>query len=68
MTFPELARVKYEFEADWRMFRDAYQVLTSIPDRWDRGTLIHILYSPEQDYDSVIAQHVVVPRRPDSTY
>ena len=51
----KLARVKYEFEADGRMFRDADQVLTSIADRWDRGTLIQILYRPDQDYDSVIA-------------
>lgn len=50
----KLTRVRYEFEADGRTHRDADQVLTSIADRWDRGTPIHILYIAERDYDSVI--------------
>jgi serine/threonine protein kinase len=50
----KLTRVRYEFEADGRTHRDADQVLTSIADRWDRGTEIHILYIPERAYDSVI--------------
>jgi serine/threonine protein kinase len=47
-------RVRYEFEADGRVFRDADSVLTSIAERWDRGSEIHILYIRERDYDSVI--------------
>ena len=50
----KLARVRYEFEVDGRQFRNADQVLTSIADRWDRGTPIQILYLPHEDYDSVI--------------
>jgi hypothetical protein len=47
-------RVRYEFEADGRMLRDADQVLTSIAERWDRGSVIQVLYIPDRDYDSVI--------------
>jgi serine/threonine protein kinase len=50
----KLTKVRYEFEADGRTHRDADQVLTSIANRWDRGTQIHILYIPTRGYDSVI--------------
>jgi serine/threonine protein kinase len=50
----QITRVRYEFEVDGRLFRDADQVLTSIANRWDRGTAIQILYMPDRDYDSAI--------------
>jgi serine/threonine protein kinase len=50
----KMTRVRYEFELNGRMFRDSDQVLTSIANRWDRGSPIQILYDPEDDYDSII--------------
>jgi serine/threonine protein kinase len=50
----KITRVRYEFEIDGRLRRDSDQVLTSIANRWDRGTPIQILYTPARDYDSVI--------------
>lgn len=50
----KMTRVRYEFELNGRTFRDSYQVLTSIANRWDRGSPIQILYDPEDDYDSII--------------
>jgi len=49
-----MTRVRYEFEADGLPHRDSDQVLPSIAGRWDAGTLIQVLYLPEQEYDSVI--------------
>jgi hypothetical protein len=50
----KLSRVRYEFEADGRRFRDFDLVLPPIAERWDPGTLIQVLYLPDRDYDSVI--------------
>jgi serine/threonine protein kinase len=50
----KITRVRYEFEIDGWLMRDSDQVLTSIANRWDRGTPIQILYIPARDYDSVI--------------
>ena len=50
----KLTRVRYEFEVNGRLVRDSDQVLTSIANRWDRGSVIQILYDPDDDYDSVI--------------
>ena len=47
-------RVRYEFEADGRTHRDADSVLPTIAVRWDAGDYIHILYRPDNDYDSII--------------
>ena len=48
------AKVRYEFEVDGRARRDTDLVLPVIADRWERGTIIQILYLPERDYESVI--------------
>ncbi len=48
------SKVRYEFEVDGRQHRDSDLVLPVIADRWERGTIIQILYLPEQDYKSVI--------------
>ena len=50
----KMTRVRYEFEVDGRVYRDADQVLTWIAERWDRGSVVQILYIPDRDYDSVI--------------
>jgi len=50
----KLARVKYEFEADGALHRDADQVLPVSADRWRIGDRIQILYLPDRGYDSVI--------------
>jgi serine/threonine protein kinase len=50
----KLARVRYEFEADGRKFRDSDTVLPWLAERWDPGTTIQVLYRPDRDYDSVI--------------
>lgn len=48
------AKVRYEFEADGHTHRDTDLVMPVIADRWDRGTIIQVLYLPERNYDSVI--------------
>lgn len=48
------AKVRYEFTADGRNYRDTDVVMPTIADRWDRGTTIQVLYMPELNYDSVI--------------
>jgi hypothetical protein len=48
------AKVRYEFEVDGRARRDTDLVLPVIADRWERGTIIQILYLPQRDYESVI--------------
>jgi len=50
----KITRVRYEFEIDGWLRRDSDQVLTSIANRWDRGTPIQILYIPGRDYDSIV--------------
>lgn len=50
----KIMRVRYEFEADGRLYRGSDQVLNSIAERWDPGWSIQVLYLPEGDYDSVI--------------
>jgi serine/threonine protein kinase len=50
----KITRVRYEFSADGRTFRDSDQVLPTIAARWDPGTVIQVLYLPDADYDSVI--------------
>jgi serine/threonine protein kinase len=50
----ELAKVRYEFEADGKWFRDADTVLPAIATRWDPGDLLHVLYLPAREYQSVI--------------
>ena len=50
----KIARVSYRFEADGRTLRDADRVLPNVANRWEPGSLVHILYIPEHDYDSVI--------------
>jgi hypothetical protein len=50
----QLSRVRYEFEAGGRTHRDADNVLQSVAVRWDRDSLIQILYIADRDYDSVI--------------
>lgn len=50
----KLARVKYEFEADGVLHRDADQVLPISADRWRAGDRIQILYLPDRGYDSAI--------------
>jgi serine/threonine protein kinase len=46
--------VRYEFEADGRVHRDADNVLPTIAVRWDVGDMIHVLYRPDKDFDSII--------------
>ena len=48
------AKVRYEFEVDGRAHRDTDLVIPVIADRWERGTIIQILYLPQRDYESVI--------------
>jgi protein kinase-like protein len=50
----KMSRVRYEFEVNGKLYRDADQVLPVIARRWDRGTPIQILYLPEDGCDSVI--------------
>ncbi len=50
----KLARVRYEFEADGTLHRDADQVLPVSADRWRSGDKIQVLYLPDRGYDSVI--------------
>ena len=50
----KLTRVRYEFEVGGRLIRDHDRILPVIARRWDRGSLIQILYLPDQDCDSVI--------------
>ena len=47
-------RVRYEFEVDGQLHRDADLVLPVIAQRWDPGTIIQILYLPDANFDSVI--------------
>ena len=49
-----LTRVRYEFEVDGRRYRGVDQVLPSLTEWWESGTIINILYLPDQQYDSVI--------------
>jgi hypothetical protein len=48
------SKVRYEFEADGRLYRDSDVVLPVIADRWDPGMTIQVLYMPEHNYESVI--------------
>lgn len=50
----KLTRVRYEFEVNGKLYRDADQVLPVIARRWDHGTTIQILYLPDRDCDSAI--------------
>lgn len=47
-------KVRYEFEVDGRLYRDADLVLPVIAGRWDPGTIIQVLYLPNRDCESVI--------------
>lgn len=47
-------RVRYEFEAQGRLYRDSDLVLPVIAQRWDPGTIIQVLYLPDEDCESVI--------------
>lgn len=50
----KMARVRYDFEADGRVRRDADMTLQVIADRWRAGDRIDVLYLPHRDYDSMI--------------
>jgi hypothetical protein len=50
----KLTRVRYEFEVDGQRHRDSDTVLPWIADRWDPGSVIDVLYLPDEQYDSVI--------------
>ncbi len=47
-------KVRYEFEVGGQVHRDADVVLPVIAERWDRGTIIQVLYLPNTNFDSVI--------------
>lgn len=47
-------KVRYEFEVAGQVYRDSDVVLPVIAERWDRGTIIQILYLPDANFDSVI--------------
>jgi len=47
-------KVRYEFEVDGQVYRDSDLVLPVIAERWDRGTIIQVLYLPDANFDSVI--------------
>jgi hypothetical protein len=48
------SKVRYEFQADGRTYRDTDVVMPIVADRWDRGSTIQVLYIPEHNYASVI--------------
>ena len=50
----KLTRVRYEFEVNGRRYRAVDRVLPSLTEWWESGTLINILYLPDEQYDSVI--------------
>ena len=50
----KLTRVRYEFEVDGRRHRGVDRVLPSLTEWWESGSIINILYLPDQKYDSVI--------------
>ncbi len=47
-------KVRYEFEVAGKMYRDSDLVLPVIAERWDRGSIIQVLYLPDANFDSVI--------------
>ncbi len=50
----KLSKVRYEFEVAGELHRDSDLVLPVIAERWDRGTIIQVLYLPKANFDSVI--------------
>ena len=50
----KMARVKYEFQADGQLRRDADLTLPVIANRWRVGDRIDVLYLPYRNYDSLI--------------
>jgi hypothetical protein len=50
----KLVRVRYEFEVEGKRYRGADDALPSISEWWEAGTIINILYLPDQQFDSVI--------------
>ncbi|MGH7696694.1 MAG: serine/threonine protein kinase, partial [Gemmatimonadaceae bacterium] len=50
----KLSKVRYEFDVAGEVHRDSDLVLPVIAERWDRGTIIQVLYLPNANFDSVI--------------
>ncbi|HEU0299812.1 MAG TPA: serine/threonine-protein kinase [Longimicrobium sp.] len=50
----KISRVGYQFQADGTLHRDSDRVLPAFANRWRPGDRIHVLYIPDQDYESVI--------------
>jgi serine/threonine protein kinase len=55
MPFDEkLVEVRYQFEADGRLYRGISSVFPSVAKTWGVGDEIQVLYLPQEDYDSVV--------------